>query len=104
MRDPISGQSKGFGFIHYDNFESSDKAIEEMDGKYFSNQIIKVEYAYKQNTKGEKHGTFAERFIAANRPVSNGLTFGNFNANYLEEGELVIPKNSKIPKNFQKNI
>lgn len=30
----------------------------------FSNNIIKVEYAYKEGSRGEKHGSEAERFIA----------------------------------------
>ena len=28
MRDPDSGNSRGFGFISYDSFEASDSAIE----------------------------------------------------------------------------
>lgn len=28
MRDPESGNSRGFGFISYDSFEASDAAIE----------------------------------------------------------------------------
>lgn len=32
MRDPDTGSSKGFGFISYDNFDSSDAAIAAMNG------------------------------------------------------------------------
>ena len=35
MRDPESGKSKGFGFISYDSFDSSDNAINSMDGKRY---------------------------------------------------------------------
>lgn len=28
MRDPETGNSRGFGFVSYDSFESSDAAIE----------------------------------------------------------------------------
>lgn len=28
MRDPETGNSRGFGFVSYDSFESSDQAIE----------------------------------------------------------------------------
>ena len=28
MRDPETGNSRGFGFISYDSFEASDSAIE----------------------------------------------------------------------------
>lgn len=31
-RDPESGASKGYGFVSYDSFESSDAAIASMDG------------------------------------------------------------------------
>lgn len=30
MRDPETGNSRGFGFVSYDSFESSDQAIEVM--------------------------------------------------------------------------
>ena len=60
----MSGVSKGFGFVHYDNFESSDKAIEQMNNQLFSGQVISVEYAFKENSKGERHGCQAERFLA----------------------------------------
>ncbi len=33
MRDPETGASKGFGFVSYDNFESSDAAMNAMNGK-----------------------------------------------------------------------
>mmetsp|Transcript_15342 Transcript_15342/g.11154 ORF Transcript_15342/g.11154 Transcript_15342/m.11154 type:complete len:89 (+) Transcript_15342:241-507(+) len=32
MRDPETGQSKRYGFVAFDNFESSDAAIQSMDG------------------------------------------------------------------------
>ena len=31
-RDPETGKSKGHGFISFDNFDSSDSAIEAMNG------------------------------------------------------------------------
>lgn len=37
-RDPDSTESKGFGFIYYDNFESSDAALEAMNGQYLMNR------------------------------------------------------------------
>ena len=70
MRDPESGISKHYGFVSFDNFESSDEAITKMNGQYLSGKPIEVEYAYKKDTKGEKHGSVAERILAANRPVS----------------------------------
>jgi len=68
MRDPDTGASKGFGFISYDTFEASDAALAGMNGQFLCNRPINVSYAYKKETKGERHGTPAERLIAANRP------------------------------------
>ncbi|CAI5515960.1 unnamed protein product [Closterium sp. Naga37s-1] len=62
MRDTESGNSKGFGFISYDSFEASDAAIEAMNGQYLCNRAISVSYAFKKDTKGERHGTPAGHF------------------------------------------
>lgn len=67
MRDPDTGNSKGFGFVSFDCFEASDAAIEGMNGQYLCNRQITVSYAYKKDTKGERHGTPAERLLAAQR-------------------------------------
>lgn len=68
MRDPDTGAPRGFGFISYDNFESSDAALAAMNGQFLCNRPISVSYAYKKETRGERHGSAAERLIAANRP------------------------------------
>lgn len=65
MRDPASGNSRGFGFISYDCFEASDAAIEAMNGQFLCNRPISVTYAFKKESKGERHGTPAERLLAA---------------------------------------
>ncbi|KAI4314867.1 hypothetical protein L6164_027732 [Bauhinia variegata] len=70
MRDPETGNSRGFGFISYDSFEASDAAIEAMNGQYLCNRQITVSYAYKKDTKGERHGTPAERVLAASNPTA----------------------------------
>ena len=70
MRDPDTGLSKHYGFVSFDNFDSSDKAIQKMKGQYISGKPIEVEYAFKKDTKGERHGSVAERILAANRPVN----------------------------------
>ena len=64
MRDPETGESKKYGFISYDNFESSDMAIQRMNGQYLDGVPIDVSYAYKKDSNGERHGTMAERVIA----------------------------------------
>lgn len=69
MRDPDNGESRGFGFISYDSFEASDAALAGMNGQFLCNRPISVSYAYKKETKGERHGSAAERLIAASRPA-----------------------------------
>lgn len=66
IRDPVSGESKCHGFLKYDSFESSDKALNLMNNQYLMNKQIKVEYALKKNGKhGERHGDEVERLLAA---------------------------------------
>ncbi|KAL6703123.1 Spliceosome-associated protein 49 [Coniothyrium glycines] len=56
--------SKGYGFISFGDFESSDAAIASMHGQYIMNKQISVQYAYKKDGKGERHGDEAERMLA----------------------------------------
>ena len=70
QRDPDSGNSKGFAFINYANFEASDAAIEAMNGQYLCNRAIQISYAFKKDAKGERHGSAAERLLAAQNPLS----------------------------------
>ena len=58
MRDPDTGNSKGFAFVNYASFDASDAAIDSMDGQYLCNRQITVSYAFKRETKGERHGTW----------------------------------------------
>merc|ERR1711871_345539 len=65
MRDLDLGTSKGYGFVSFEAFESSDMAIECMNGQYLCNRPIVVQYAFKRDTPGERHGSQAERMLAA---------------------------------------
>ncbi|KAF3924979.1 Nucleolin [Arthrobotrys entomopaga] len=65
------GLSRGFGFVQFDNFESSDKAIENMQGQFLMNKEIAVSYAYKKDGKGERHGDQAERLLASQARKNN---------------------------------
>ncbi|KAF8344013.1 uncharacterized protein EI90DRAFT_2963928 [Cantharellus anzutake] len=76
-RDPQTGQSKGYGFISYNDFDSSDAAIEAMNGQYLNNKPITVQYSFKKDGKGERHGTPAERLLAAQARKNNTLPFGS---------------------------
>jgi splicing factor 3B subunit 4 len=64
-RDPDTGNNRGFGFVNFDNFESSDAAIQSMNGQWLANKQITVSYAFKKDVPGERHGTAAERLLAA---------------------------------------
>jgi len=70
QRDPDTGNSKGFAFINYASFEASDAAIEAMNGQYLCNRAITISYAFKKEAKGERHGSAAERLLAAQNPLS----------------------------------
>lgn len=68
MRDPSNYSSKGYAFINYDSFEASDAAIESMNGQFLAGKPISVTYALKKDSKTERHGSMAERILAANNP------------------------------------
>ncbi|RUP50408.1 hypothetical protein BC936DRAFT_139279 [Jimgerdemannia flammicorona] len=71
--DPETGNSKGYGFVSYDNFDSSDAAIDAMNGQYLMNKPITVSYAFKKDGKGERHGSAAERLLAAQARKNQSL-------------------------------
>ncbi|XP_020900437.1 splicing factor 3B subunit 4 [Exaiptasia diaphana] len=70
MRDPDTGNSKGFAFINFASFEAADAAIEAMNGQYLCNRPITVSFAFKKDAKGERHGSAAERLLAAQNPLA----------------------------------
>lgn len=72
-RDPATGASKGYGFVSYTDFESSDAAVEAMNNQFLMNKAITVQYAFKKDGKGERHGTSAERLLATQARKNNAL-------------------------------
>ncbi|XP_055346120.1 splicing factor 3B subunit 4-like, partial [Paramacrobiotus metropolitanus] len=70
MRDPETGNSKGYAFVNFASFEASDAAIEAMNTQYLCNRAISVSYAFKKDSKGERHGSAAERLLAAQNPIA----------------------------------
>lgn len=78
MRDE-QGTSKGYGFIGYDSFDASDAAITAMNGQYLAGRPISASYAMKKDSKGERHGSAAERLLAANNVIRNAMTRPNTN-------------------------
>jgi len=79
MRDE-SNVSRGFAFINFDTFEAADAAIEQMNGQFLSGRAISVTYALKKDSKTERHGSMAERILAANNPLKSSSSRRNFTA------------------------
>jgi splicing factor 3B subunit 4 len=92
-RDAETGESKGHGFVSYDSFEAADAAIKAMDGQYFSNRTVRVHFAFKKDSKGEKHGSAAERLLAANRPIMArpGFFGNNQDSSHRNQRSLILP-------------
>lgn len=74
-RDPTTNASKGFAFLSYDSFESADQAIESLNNQFLLNRAITVSYALKKESGkgGERHGTAAERLLAAQAVRNNAM-------------------------------
>ncbi|KAK5993377.1 Splicing factor 3B subunit 4 [Cladobotryum mycophilum] len=66
-----NGASKGFGFVSFGEFESSDSAISNLHGQYILSKEVSVQYAFKKDGKGERHGDDAERQLAAQAKSRN---------------------------------
>ena len=103
MRDPESGISRHYGFVSFDNFDSSDNAILKLNGQYIKGRPIEVTYAYKKDTKNEKHGNIAERILAKNRPISmieeNMPVINENNASDRRIGEIISDIHQDIKQN-----
>lgn len=81
MREDVSGESKGYGFVSYNCFEASDMAIECMHNQFLCNRQVVVQYAFKKanidtietgkapGTNLERHGSKVERMLAASNPM-----------------------------------
>ena len=54
ITDRYSGQSKGFGFIEFENDEEADKAIEMLNGKDFQGREIVVNEARPQEPRDNR--------------------------------------------------
>lgn len=78
--------SKGYGFVSFSNFEAADEAIANFNGQYLMNKEVAVQYAYKKDGKGERHGDEAERLLATQarkhniQPTGQPLPSQLFNA------------------------
>ncbi|KAB0346793.1 hypothetical protein FD754_011650 [Muntiacus muntjak] len=68
--DPDTGNSKDYAFINFVSFDALDVANEAMDRQYFCNHPITVSYAFKKDSKGERHGSGTKQLLAAQNPLS----------------------------------
>lgn len=66
-----SGASKGFAFVSFGDFDSSDAAVATLNGQYILSKEVSVQYAFKKDGKGERHGDDAERALAAEAKKRN---------------------------------
>ena len=100
MRDEDTNQSKGYGFVSFDSFEASDLAIDCMHNQYLCNRQISVQYAYKKNsnteetgqapgTRMERHGSRAERMLAASNPMKKFMNSANNTLNNIQGQQLL---------------
>ena len=69
-RDETSGTSRGYAFVYYDTFEAADAAIAAMNGQFFGGRRINVNFSFKKDKPGERHGDAAERQLAAKNPMA----------------------------------
>ena len=106
MRDTETGQSKRYGFVSFDNFDSSDAAVNTMNGQFVSGKPVDVSYAYKKDTKGERHGSIAERILAANRPntMFNPVFGGESNTSLVSGGSQIGVSNTNNMSNTNSNL
>ena len=99
MRDEDTNQSKGYGFVSLDSFEASDLAIECMHNQYLCNRQITVQYAFKKSSNTEetgqapgsqleRHGSRAERMLAASNPMKKYMA-NNIQAQQLLQNRMM---------------
>eukprot|EP01088_Endostelium_zonatum_P011794 TRINITY_DN25954_c0_g1_i1.p1 TRINITY_DN25954_c0_g1~~TRINITY_DN25954_c0_g1_i1.p1 ORF type:complete len:351 (-),score=93.29 TRINITY_DN25954_c0_g1_i1:21-1073(-) len=80
-----SGRSLCYGFVSFDNFKSSDKAKEELNGQWLQNKNLSISYAKRKDKKQARHGSGPERELDASsshsKPPSNHHSINNNNSN-----------------------
>ena len=103
MRDQDTGVSKGFGFVCFDSFEASDMAIDCMNGQYLANRAIIVQYAFKKESQGERHGSQAERLIASSTQIQKikpHTMFSGGTSDTVSSGATVAPTAQFNPQGY----
>ncbi|KAI5950520.1 sap49 [Candida margitis] len=77
VKRDLEGNSMGFGFVTFGDFETSDLVIEKLNNTILMNSKVSLAYAFKnelgKNGKKIRHGDEAERKLAANAKKNNLL-------------------------------
>lgn len=64
VRNTETGESKGFGFVTFTNFQDSDRALASLNGQFFAGSPISVSYSVRKEGRGHRHGSAPERLIS----------------------------------------
>lgn len=96
VKDSDTGESKGYGFLTYNDFKVSDEVIKRMNGIMLMNSKISISYAFKEDPinghkKPVKHGDKVERLLAENARSNNVLPLTN-SAYSRKLGKFAKPK------------
>lgn len=62
IKDRESGQSKGFGFVEFEDSADAQKAIKELNGKDFNGRSITVNEARPQEDRRPSGGGFRKSY------------------------------------------
>lgn len=92
-----NGVSKGHGFVTFDDFESSDAAIEKLDGLLLMNMKVSVSYAYKEDPSHRKvrHGDRVERLLAENAKTNAKKERETGKRHRREPGKVLKPRRGR---------
>ena len=71
---------KGGICLSFETFAQSDLAMECMNGQFLCGNVITVKYAMKKDGKREKHGSAAERTLAAHMQPAKFIPHTMFSA------------------------
>jgi len=101
VRDEDTNVSRGFGFVNFDSFEAADSAIEAMNGQSLGGSHITAMYSFRADNKTERHGSQAERLLAAASRSKPSLKPNTLFA--TAPGQIVssIPNVTQAPVGFQ---
>ena len=63
MSDPISGMSRGYGFVRFSSEEDQQKALNEMQGVYCGNRPMRISTATPKNKSGGPGGQIGRAHV-----------------------------------------